>query len=116
LSFGYSLLFGNCCVSVIGARLDPDIGLLHEGTSGLVYDLIETFKAEMIDTVICKIANESLGPDDFELSPNRCILSDELIKKLTGIFRITIDNEKIDKQVENFYMAMIGTEDFKVMY
>src|SRR4030043_90305 len=29
LSFGYAMLYGNCCVSVIGARLNPDVGLMH---------------------------------------------------------------------------------------
>jgi CRISPR-associated endonuclease Cas1 len=116
LSFGYAMLFGNCCVAIIGARLDPDIGLLHEGTAGLVYDLIETFKAEMIDTPVCRIANEVLGPEDFELTPNRCILSDDLVKRLTEIFQVTIDNDKINSQVDNFYRAMTENEEFTIMY
>jgi len=116
ISFGYAMLSGNCSVSIIGARLDPDIGLLNEGTYGLVYDLIETYKAEMIDTPVCKIASESLEPDDFELTPDRCILSDELIKRLTAVFRGSIDNAKIDKQVGNFYRALAENEEFTVMY
>lgn len=116
ISFGYAMLSGNCSVSIIGARLDPDIGLLNDGTYGLVYDLIETFKAEMIDTPICKIVSESLTPDDFELTPDRCILCDELVKRLTAVFRVTIDNAKIDKQVSNFYRALTENEEFTMMY
>jgi len=116
ISFGYAMLSGNCSVSIIGARLDPDIGLLNDGTYGLVYDLIETFKAEMIDTPVCKIVSESLTPDDFELTPDRCILSDELVKRLTDVFRVTIDNSKIDKQVSNFYRALTENEEFTMMY
>ncbi len=116
LSFGYAMLSGNCSVSIIGARLDPDIGLLNDGTYGLVYDLIESFKAEMIDTPVCKIAGESLAPDDFELTPDRCILSDEMVKRLADAFRVTIDNKKIDKQVGNFYRALTENEEFTVMY
>lgn len=116
ISFGYAMLSGNCAVSIIGARLDPDIGLLNDGTYGLVYDLIETFKAEMIDTPVCKIVSESLTPDDFELTPDRCILSDELVKRLTAVFRVTIDNAKIDKQVSNFYRALTENEEFTMMY
>jgi len=116
LSFGYAMLFGNCCVSIIGARLDPDIGLLYDGTSGLVYDLMESFKAEMIDMPVSQIANELLRAGDYELTPNRCILSDDLAKRLTKIFQVTIDTIKIDAQVGNFYRAMTENEPFTVMY
>jgi CRISP-associated protein Cas1 len=116
LSFGYAMLSGNCVVTVIGARLDPDIGLLNDGAYGLVYDLIETFKAEMIDIPVCKIATEALAPDEYEITKDRCILSDELVKRLTAIFRVTIANAKIEKQVENFYHALTENEEFIVMY
>jgi CRISPR-associated endonuclease Cas1 len=116
LSFGYAMLSGNCVVAVIGARLDPDIGLLNDGSYGLVYDLIETFKAEMIDIPVCTIATEALSPDDFEITQERCILSDELVKRLTAIFRFTIDNLKIEKQVGNLYRALTENEEFIVMY
>jgi len=46
------MLFGNCCVSLIGARLDPDFGLMHEGKGSLVQDLIDPLKAAMIDMVV----------------------------------------------------------------
>jgi CRISPR/Cas system-associated endonuclease Cas1 len=81
-----------------------------------VYDLIETFKAEMIEAPVCKIASESLTPDDFDLTTDRCILSDNLIKSLTAVFRVTIDNAKINKQVDNFYRALTAHEEFTVMY
>lgn len=116
LSFGYAMLFGNSCVSIIGANLDPDIGVLHEGRGSLAYDLMESFKAEMIDTVICKLAQDELGPDDFELTPTRCMLSDDLVKHLISIFQKTLDRDKIDKQVDNFSKSLRKVEDFKVMY
>ena len=31
LSFGYAMLFGNCCIPVVGSHLNPDIGLIHDG-------------------------------------------------------------------------------------
>ena len=50
LSFGYAMLFGNCMVASIGARLDPDGGLLHDGKNSLIHDLIDPLKPGMVDT------------------------------------------------------------------
>ena len=116
LSFGYSMLFGNCIVSLIGARLDPDFGLLHDGKSGLVLDLIDPLKSEMIDMVVLNVARESLDTDDYEQSRDRCILSDEIMKKLIVLFHHSIDTKKIDEQVWNFKNAMINNSEFKVLY
>lgn len=116
LSFGYAMLFGNCCVSVIGARLDPDFGLMHEGKGSLVQDLIEPLKTEMIDKVVFQVARESLAPSDFEQIPDRCMLSDELIKKMIASFHTTINNEKIDELVYNLYNAITDNREFKVRY
>jgi CRISPR-associated endonuclease Cas1 len=115
-SFGYAMLFGNCCVSVIGARLNPDFGLLHDGAGSLVRDFIEPFKAGMIDPVVCSIARGTLKPEEFEQTPSRCMLSDSLIKHLISAFRNTIDNQKLDGQVNNFLQAIQKREDFTVMY
>lgn len=116
LSFGYAMLFGNCCVSLIGARLDPDIGLLHEGNGSLVNDITESMKSEMIDDAVFTIARESLTHDDFELTPERCILSDELAKNLIKTFHNTINTNKIDEQVFNLSNAMRNGIEFKALY
>ncbi|MFA4824443.1 MAG: CRISPR-associated endonuclease Cas1 [Methanoregula sp.] len=116
LSFGYAMLFGNCCVSLIGARLDPDIGLLHEGNGGLVNDIAESMKSEMIDKVVFRIARESLIPEDYELTNDRCMLSDELIRNLIKTFHDTINNNKIDEQVSNLSNAIRNNGEFKALY
>jgi CRISPR-associated endonuclease Cas1 len=115
-SFGYSILFGNCCVAVIGARMDPDTGVLHEGPGALVNDLIEPFKAGMIDPVVMDISCNLLVPDDFEQTQYRCLLSDSLIQKMTLAYKTAIDNEKIEKQVDNFMKALMKTDEFRVMF
>ncbi len=115
-SFGYAMLFGNCGVSVIGARLNPDLGLLHEGPGSLVRDFIGPFKAEMIDPVVCSIARETLKPGDFEQTSSRCMLSDALIKNLIANFKKSIDNQKLDRQVNNFLRAIQKMESFTIMY
>jgi CRISPR-associated endonuclease Cas1 len=115
LSFGYATLFGNCCVSVIGARFDPDIGLMSEGKGSLVYDLIEPMKSVMIDPVVFQIARESLTPSDFEQTPTRCILSDNLMKNLIKSFHKSIALDKIEEQITNLYNAMTEGSEFKVV-
>jgi CRISPR-associated endonuclease Cas1 len=116
LSFGYAMLFGNCCVSVIGARLDPDSGLMHDGQGCLVQDLIEPLKAEMIDSVVFQFAREFLTLSDFEQTPTRCMLSDELVKKMISLFQTSINNEKIDELVYNLYNSITNNREFTVRY
>lgn len=116
LSFGYAMLFGNCCVSLIGARLDPDFGLMHEGKGSLVQDLIDPLKAAMIDMVVFQISRESLNPSDYEQIPNRCMLSDELTQKLIRLFQKTINNEKIDEIVSSYYNSITNNDEFRVQY
>jgi CRISP-associated protein Cas1 len=116
LSFGYAMLFGNCNVPIVGARLDPDLGVIQDGRGSLVYDLIDPLKAEMIDTVVFSIAGESLTSSDFETTPDRCILSEELIKKLVCLFQTSIRKERIDEQVYNFTRSISNKEEFRVLY
>jgi len=116
LSFGYAMLFGNCCVSLIGARLDPDSGLMYEGKGSLVQDLIEPLKADMIDRVVYQVARESLSSSDFEQIPGRCMLSDDLIHLLIGYFHSSIDNKKIDELVYTLFHAMMNTGEFIIRY
>ena len=110
------MLTGNGCVSIIGARLDPDIGLLHEGAGGLIHDLMEPFKAQMVDAAVCRVAHEHLNPYDVEITPTRCMLSDELVRKLIGIFQKTLDKDKIDRQVDNFQKSITKTNEFTMLY
>jgi len=116
LSFGYAMLFGNCCASVIGARLDPDTGLMHEGKGSLILDLTEPLKADMIDRVVFQIAGESLNCADFEQIPGRCLLSDDLAKKLIGVFHSSINTNKIDDLVSALYNAITSNGEFIIRY
>jgi CRISP-associated protein Cas1 len=116
LSFGYAMLFGTCCVSIIGARLNPDCGFMHDGKSSLVNDLIEPLKAGMIDSVVFQIAKDSLRPCDYEISQNRCMLSDELLKKMILSFYTSINTKKINEQVLAVLDSMNNCDEFKVLY
>jgi len=116
LSFGYAMLFGNCYVAIVGARLNPDLGLMHEGKGGLVHDLIEPLKAGMVDSVVFHMARESLIASDFELTQDRCMLSDDVIKAMMKLFYTVITTEKINEQVHNFYISMENYNDIKILY
>ena len=116
LSFGYAMLYGACSVPVIGAFLDPDIGLLHEGNGCLIQDLIEPLKAEMVDRFVFQIAKDGIIPFDFELTATRCILSEDLIRKMIDLFYTTINTEKINEHVFGFCNSMKNNAEFRVQY
>jgi len=116
LSFGYALLFGNCTVAAIGARLDPDGGLLHDGKNSLIYDLIDPLKPGMVDTVVFQIARETLREEDYELTPGRCMLSDDLIRVITGRLHTSINPDIINRQVASLADAIRTGSEFTVRY
>ena len=116
LSFGYALLFGTCSVAVTGAGLDPDMGFLHEGDGSLVHDLIDPLKAGMVDPIVFHIAKESLKSADYEISKDRCLLSDDLMKILIKSFYSAINAEKVNNQVISMKSSIQETEEFRVLY
>ena len=116
LSFGYAMLYGACSVSVIGAHLNPDRGFMFEGKGSLVMDLIEPIKAHMIDTAVFTLGKEPFTPADYECTSDRCLLSDDLIKKLMASFYTTINTTKINEQVLGILNAIRDNQEFTVLY
>jgi CRISPR-associated protein Cas1 len=116
LSFGYAMLFGNCTAAAIGARLDPDGGFLHEGKNSLIHDLIDPLKPGMVDTVVFQIARETLRGEDYELTPGRCILSDDLIQVMTGRLHASINPDIINRQVIGLADSIRTGSGFTVLY
>jgi CRISPR-associated endonuclease Cas1 len=96
LSLGYAMLYSQCCLSLIGARLDPERGMLHEGAGGLVYDLMESLKPRMVDDMVFGMARRSLSPEDYECSPPRCHLSEDTAGRLEQQLRTSIGRDEID--------------------
>ncbi|MEM2124447.1 MAG: CRISPR-associated endonuclease Cas1 [Methanolinea sp.] len=99
LSFAHGILFGNVCVAVVGAHLDPDVGFLSKGPGALVHDLCDPFRPAMVDDPVFSIAREGLSGDDYECGQDRCILSDDLIHEILGRLSRTIRQETIDSHV-----------------
>jgi CRISPR-associated endonuclease Cas1 len=112
MAYGYGMLFGNTCMAVIGSHLDPDHGFLFQGPKGLVYDMMEPFKPLMIDNVIISLTAEGITKDDYECGSSRCILSDDLMRRLTQLFHNSIEQETIDKQVIVLRDALLDRNEF----
>ncbi len=69
LSFGYTLLATLAESQVAAAGLDPHLGMLHSpeyGRPSLALDLMEEFRAPIVDAVTLRLLNRrQLVPDDF---------------------------------------------------
>ncbi len=69
LSFGYTLLASDCTSALEGVGLDPTVGFLHAlrpGRYSLALDLIEEFRAYLVDRfVISLINNRQIRLSDF---------------------------------------------------
>jgi len=115
-SIGYAMLYGNCCVSVVGAHLDPDVGMLHEGSGGFVHDLIEPQKATMVDRAVLRFAREEISSEDYECGEKRCYLDSGFLARLTTALRDSIDQTRIDAQVRIVRDTLLAGADFHVLY
>jgi CRISPR-associated endonuclease Cas1 len=115
-SVGYAMLYGTCMVSLLGAHLDPDIGIVHEGQGGFVHDLIDPQKALMIDEPLIRVAAVTISQDDYELSADRCILSDELVHRLIKLFKSSIRVDRINEQVNQLSESLKNRTVFRVSY
>lgn len=73
LSLGYSLLTQNMMTALEVVGLDPYDGLFHAdvyGRPALALDLVEEFRALIVDSVVLTVINKRiLTPQDFESSP-----------------------------------------------
>jgi CRISPR-associated endonuclease Cas1 len=115
LSVGYGMLFGNACVSAIGAGLEPDLGFLHRGSRGLVYDIIEPFKTAMIDRPLLCLIRQGIDPSEYECSPERCILTDTLLSRISRMFHDSLRQEILDEQVLVLREALVDGADFYIV-
>jgi len=69
LSYGYTLLFYNIYTFLRARGMNPHVGYLHPlrtGHPALASDIIEEFRAIVVDTVVLSLVlNERLSPKDF---------------------------------------------------
>lgn len=103
LSFGYTLLFYNVYSLLRSRGLNPHVGSLHplrQGHPALVSDMMEEFRAIIVDSVVFNIAlNNKLKPDDFTLPDQEgdaCLLNKDARK-----FFITQLEKKLNAQLRH---------------
>lgn len=83
LSYGYTILFYNLLAMIRARGLNTHIGVLHEvrpGHPALVSDLMEEFRAPVVDAVVLHmVLNGKALPGDFswpEVPGDACLLAD----------------------------------------
>ncbi len=86
-----------------------------KGSRGLVYDLIEPFKTAMIDRPLLGLVRQVIDPGEYECSPERCILSDTLLTRISRMFHTSICQEVLDEQVLVLREALVNGADFYIV-
>lgn len=115
LTLAYAMLYGSAMVPVLASRLDPDLGFLHEGPGSLVNDIVDPFRAAMVDHPVLRIAAAGIESEDYELSADRCLLSDEFVVRLQAVIKNTIAPEKIQEQVQILTDALCNGGKFTIL-
>jgi CRISPR-associated endonuclease Cas1 len=115
-SLGYAMLHGACLRATIGAHLDPDRGMLNEGSGSLVQDLIEPLKPRMVDAPLFAMANAGIPPEEYDIGGSRCYLSEDLVQQIASSLQKTIRQEEIDAQVNALSQAVLHNAEFAAIY
>jgi len=90
LSFGYAILHRTMLTLIRRQGLDPYLGTLHAirpGHAALASDLIEEFRAPIVDTVVLHTAlSQRLCPDDFVIDDDTpaCLLNEHARRTFVG--------------------------------
>lgn len=91
LSFGYQVLWNHLLSLLELQGLDPYEACLHQGSerhAALASDLIEEFRAPLIDSLVLYLVNGSIvsADTDFDYPAGACYLNDEGRKKFLRAF------------------------------
>ena len=90
LSLLYALLSLNCIAALETFGLDSYMGFLHElhpGRESLAMDLIEEFRAPLVDRFVLNLINRGqIKGDDFERTPNGVVLRKDSRKILMELW------------------------------
>ena len=116
LSLGYAVLFGACSRSLIGAHLDPDLGVMRQGPRSLILDFMDPLKPRMVDEVVFAVAREGISKDEYECSTTRCHLSDSLFARVVPRLHQSIKVDCIDSNTTSYLCSLLHHEDFQIRY
>lgn len=63
LNYGYAILYARVWKTILAAKLNPSIGVIHTEQNGkptLVFDVVEIFRAQTVDRVVISIIQKKL--------------------------------------------------------
>jgi CRISPR-associated protein Cas1 len=89
LNYGYGILYGQVSAAVVNAGLELYAGFLHvdrPGKPALVLDLVEEFRAPVVDRAVLAIVNQGtlLEQDDHGLAAaTRRLIADRVLERLS---------------------------------
>lgn len=91
LSYGYSLFHRNIIGAIERHSLHPYFGYMHKikrGHAALASDLIEEYRAPLVDRAVISLANSGeISPDEFTKAPDGAVyMSRGVMKRLTDLF------------------------------
>jgi CRISPR-associated protein Cas1 len=130
LSYGYTLLFYNVYSLLRSRGLNPQVGFLHalqQGHPALASDMMEEFRAPVVDAVVWKLVlNNHLTPADFDYprtegagcylkAPARQTFIKALEEKLNAAINHPVTQQPLDYrrcmeyQVEHLTQVIRGT-------
>ncbi len=98
LSFGYQVLWNHLLALIEIQGLDPYQACLHQGSDGhaaLASDLIEEFRAPIVDSLVLYLVNRSVmsAQQDFEYRDGGCYLNNSGRKKYLRAFVQRMEEE-----------------------
>jgi CRISPR-associated protein Cas1 len=107
LSLGYTLLFYNLYALIVARKLHPYVGHLHllrDRHPALASDLIEEFRAPIVDSLVLYLVNSKIfTPADFSRLPDGpCLLKDAARKTFIRSFE-----QKMATQITHPYTGMV---------
>jgi CRISP-associated protein Cas1 len=89
LSFLYTLLVHDIVAALESVGLDPAVGYLHRdrpGRPGLALDLMEEFRAFLVDRLVLSLINrQQVSADDFRTSESGGVVMDDSTRKASLI-------------------------------
>lgn len=111
LSLGYTMLFNNVYALVEGHGLDPYAGFFHEldyGHPALVSDLMEEFRAPIVDRLVLNVVNrQQVKEDDFIEEEKTYRLSKEGLQKFLEAYRKLILHKQKYREEQLNYLQII---------
>jgi len=88
LNYGYAILYARVWKTILAAKLNPSIGVIHSQQSGkptLVFDVVEIFRSQTVDRVVISIIQKKLPVkmhDGLLTEPTKRILIRGILERL----------------------------------